>query len=451
MNEITPPNVIKALEKIDLVQADLKNVLVNRDEIIKLSIICLIAHENIILLGPPGTAKSLLARELCERISGAKLFERLLTKFTDESELFVSGKSIKTTEGETVNNVKENKVTFEKDTKGMLPHRDIAFLDEIFKANSAILNAMLTLINEKIYFTNDGPVPSDLITVIGASNERPDLNEGLEALYDRFLVRYYVDYLDKDGTEKMLRFKSKTDKNKIPKIKKTELNILHEYLENIHISDEVYDKISGLREELEVKAESDNIYSSMKPSDRRLKNSLKLLKAHALLRRSNIVEIEDYSEIYTYILWDTTPGKMSAPSKEDTKKVKEFLGKKDSFEIKELKEMESKRQEEEDYIKGLMNSLWTDLKKNNINEKTFLHFCQEATEVISRVETYKRNIEEKLENKTLNNNDRAILNSYKEKWSKYITKLTEECFEFEDSFRLRNMKSLKKEKTDGKR
>ena len=446
MGQITTPNIIKALDKIDMVQDELKKVLVNRDEIIKLSIICLIAHENIILLGPPGTAKSLLARELCKRINGARLFERLLTKFTDESEIFVSGKSIKTEE-KIVNNVKENKTTIEKDTKGMLPHRDIAFLDEIFKANSAILNAMLTLINEKIYFTNDGPVQSDLITVIGASNERPDPDEGLEALYDRFLVRYYVKYLDKDGTEKMLRLNSEADKSNLHQITKKELVMLYKYLDNIQVSDDVYSKISELRGELEVKAETDTIFLNMKPSDRRLKNSLKLLKAHALLRRSNLVEIDDYSEIYTYILWDTTYGKMTAPSNEDTIKLKEFLGKKDSFEIKELKEMGGKIQDENTHIRDLMNYLWKDLHKDNIYEEKFQQFFKEGTEVIARFESYIKNIDGKLNNKTLNNVDKAILQSYKEKWMKSFKKLNDDYFEVVDSYRLRTMKTLNKGKT----
>ena len=115
----------------------LKQRFVGKDEIIDLFGIGLVARENIFLLGPPGTAKSAMVRELASLLHG-KTFEYLLTRFTEPNELFGPFDIRKLREGELLTN-----------TEGMLPEADLIFLDELLNANSAILNSLLMVLNER--------------------------------------------------------------------------------------------------------------------------------------------------------------------------------------------------------------------------------------------------------------------------------------------------------------
>lgn len=143
----------------------------------RLALLSLLSGHHMLMLGPPGTAKSLLARAACRCVSGGRYFEYLLSRFTHPDELFgpVSIPGLKEED-------------YRRLTDGYLPDAHVAFLDEVFKANSAILNSLLTLINERIFHHGVHRDPVPLLALIGASNEAPD-TESLGALYDRFLVR----------------------------------------------------------------------------------------------------------------------------------------------------------------------------------------------------------------------------------------------------------------------
>ncbi len=171
------------------------NGLIERDIPIRLSLLAALAGEHVLLVGPPGTAKSELARRLRLAFTGQNYFERLLTRFSVPEELF-GPLSIKALE--------EDK--YQRQIEGYLPTAAVAFLDEIFKANSAILNSLLTLLNEREFDNGTQRIKTPLVSVVGASNELPQ-EEELLALYDRFLVRYHVGPVTDDGFAKLLELR----------------------------------------------------------------------------------------------------------------------------------------------------------------------------------------------------------------------------------------------------
>ena len=154
----------------------MKQSFVGKDEIIDLLGLCLVARENLFLLGPPGTAKSALVQQLARRIDG-RMFDYLLTRFTEPNEIFGPFDIRKLREGE-----------LETNTEGMLPEADFVFLDELLNANSAILNSLLLVLNERVFRRGRETRALATLMVVGASNHLPE-DDALKALIDRFLVR----------------------------------------------------------------------------------------------------------------------------------------------------------------------------------------------------------------------------------------------------------------------
>lgn len=259
-----------------------------REKEVEALLISLLSRQHMLLIGPAGTGKSALSAELAKIIQGANYFQWLLTRFSTPEELFgpVSLKELE-------------QGVYKRNTAGKLPEADICFLDEIFKANSAILNSLLTLINERLFYNNGQPIQVPLMTIVGASNEYPEEDEGLEALFDRFLLRFEVNYIaDRNNFISML--KGNGQNVQVPSMTIDELRNMQFYVGMVQIPDEVFFKLADIRQKLKDEG--------IRPSDRRFKQSLSLLQAKALLEQRQVVESEDIM-ILTYVLWETVDQK----------------------------------------------------------------------------------------------------------------------------------------------
>jgi len=272
----------RELEKLKAVISELKSRFYERDELIEGAICAILTSNHVIIIGPPGTAKSQLANDLCSRITGANYFQWLLTKFTTPEEIFGSI-SLKGLENDEYRRVTTNK----------LPESHIAFLDEIFKSSSSILNSLLTVINERIYFNGTEKIYTPLITLFGASNELPTDEDELDALYDRFLVRFVVGYIEEDFRFlKMIQ--GGDDKNEPTTFSLQELSKLKEKVIRVEIPQAVYKILLRIRKELNAKGIS--------LSDRRYKSSVSLIKARAFINGREMAKEEDV-KILENVLW----------------------------------------------------------------------------------------------------------------------------------------------------
>jgi MoxR-like ATPase len=169
----------------------MKSTFVGKDEIIDLLGICLVGGENLFLLGPPGTAKSALVHNLSARLQG-QTFDYLLTRFTEPNELFGPFDIRKLREGELVTN-----------TEGMLPEASLVFLDELLNANSAILNSLLMVLNERLFRRGRETRAVKALMFVGASNHTPE-DDALKALFDRFLLRVHCDNVEEGRLSEVL-------------------------------------------------------------------------------------------------------------------------------------------------------------------------------------------------------------------------------------------------------
>ena len=304
------------LERFKQLLGEMNRGIYEKETEISLSLLAALAGESIILLGPPGVAKSMVARQLKTAFREAQSFEYLMSRFSTPDEIFgpVSIQKLKTSD------------TYERAVEGYLPTADVVFLDEIWKAGPAIQNTLLTVINEKIFRNGNREMHLPLKLLVAASNELPAKGEGLEALWDRFVIRIESRpiKLEKNFRAMLLEaptdffgptdFTDSTDSSgsmgKSDSADFSDLKITaEEYVEwaekicKIGVKIEVLDVISAIRKSLKAvnvdeAAERRNIYVS----DRRWKNIVRLLRTSAFMQDREEVDICDLLPIY-HCLW----------------------------------------------------------------------------------------------------------------------------------------------------
>ena len=264
---------------LNQLRSDLTTRFPERKDVIDGALAAVLAGEHVLLLGPPGTAKSALVRAIAVAFGGT-YFERLLTKFSTPEELF-GAISLKALEQD----------RFARVVTGKLPEADFAFVDEIFKANSAILNSMLTLVNERIFHNDGRPIICPLVTMFGASNELPE-GKDLEALFDRFLVRFEVGYLLRPANLKLVL--TSPEPGVAPAMPLTELKKMQVEVATVAVTDDTVEGLITIRDAC--KAEG------IIASDRRWKKALKLVQAAAYMAGEKKTTPEDLA-ILVDSLW----------------------------------------------------------------------------------------------------------------------------------------------------
>ncbi|WP_022819351.1 AAA family ATPase [Fusobacterium russii] len=297
MTENTKQNKKNRKERIKKLIENLSENLQEREKIIAPTLLATLINESIFFYGPPGTGKSLIARRMSEVFHKQKYFEYLLHKFSTPDEIFGQ-----------VSIAELKKDNYKRLTEGFLPTATFAFLDEIWKSSPAILNTLLTILNEKTFKNGSVVEKVPLRVIIAASNEVPSLNQGLEALYDRFLLRIFVlPIINKENFKNLIStklVKSQIDIEEELKIRPNEIKKWIEEIEDVKITEEVLNIIWILRDRFQKQFQELGNYIS----DRRWKKISYLLKASAYFCDRDSTNLTDLL-LLKHCLWTTEDNK----------------------------------------------------------------------------------------------------------------------------------------------
>ncbi|CAN5343505.1 hypothetical protein BH09MYX1_BH09MYX1_06150 [soil metagenome] len=246
----TAKRVVAWIEALD-------DELLERAAAVRLGVLAPLAGQHLLLVGPPGTAKTMLAKRITEMYD-ARLFSTLLTKFSTPEDVFGPLSLPQLEHG-----------IYERLTEGYLPSAEIAFVDEIYKANASILNALLSILAERVYFNGALRVPVPLRAMIAASNEVPEDDEGLDALDDRIVLRARVDALAEAESFARLLLRRQTKIETPPPLGIADITVLRERAATVTIPDRM------LQAMLEVRAQCNQ--SHLVVSDRRYRQAIEVM------------------------------------------------------------------------------------------------------------------------------------------------------------------------------
>jgi MoxR-like ATPase len=285
--------IIKLLQKLN-------DGVIEKEEVIALSLLSSVAGESIFLLGAPGVAKSLIARRLKYAYKDGRSFEYLMNRFSTPDEIFgpVSISKLK------------DQDKYERIVTNYLPSANVIFLDEIWKAGPSIQNALLTVLNEKIYRNGEQEIKVPIKALISASNELPGKGEGLEALWDRFLIRLIVDNIkDQNSFNAMISSKLDSYSDTVStnlKITDVEYQLWDKAIDEIEIPENVFNVIYVIRNYIEQHNQKTvNSGNQIYISDRRWRKIVRLLRTSAFLNDRKAVDLMDCFLIKN-CLWNET-------------------------------------------------------------------------------------------------------------------------------------------------
>lgn len=269
-------------QRLQSLLKELNQGLVDREDALKFALLTVLAGENLLLIGPPGTGKSMIARRIADCFKSGKpsksdYFEYLLTKFSTPEEIFGPL---------SISELKQDR--FKRNTEGYLPTVRIAFLDEIFKASSSILNALLTILNERVYHNGSQAEKVPLQALIAASNELPTGQEELNALYDRFLVRCYVGYVPEDSLSRLFEVSAGADVQ--GRLSAEDLAAIRHAAQTVTLPQPVRECIESIWLQLREMFKEDR---REQLSDRRLIKILSLLRVSAATNERTEVDLSD--------------------------------------------------------------------------------------------------------------------------------------------------------------
>ncbi len=271
------------LRKLIEVEEELNVEVLEREDEVKSLVLALIAGEHVLLLGSPGTAKSALSRALCERIEGGSYFSVLLTRHATPALIFGPDR---------LSALQEDR--YEQNTEGMLPEATIAFIDEIFKSNSSVLNGMLPILNERLYKNGSKWQEVPLQMAVGASNEMPEDREELGALYDRFLIRHLVEPVRQEKSFEAILLRKTGASGRKTTLSLEEIRAARERARKVDLS-AVVPQIIEVRGTL---AEE-----GIEPSVRRFDKGGDLVRSAAYLAGRELATEEDLAPL-AHVLWE---------------------------------------------------------------------------------------------------------------------------------------------------
>lgn len=279
LNTLTPAQTA-ATDKVRALRDSLATAFYERKDEATCIALALLAREHVLLLGPPGTGKSAITQAAAKAIGGA-YFERLMTAFTVPEELFGPY---------SIQGLQEDR--YERKVDGYLPTATVGFLDEIFKAGSPILNALLTILNERDFDSGSTRMHCPLEICIGASNELPA--EGLDALADRFVLRRWVQPIkDRDARRALLA--TRGEPAVAVRLTPEDLAEARAAAAAVQVPDAVTEALLDLHDALGTEL-------GMYVSDRRLRKMVKLVRAHAALCGRAVAQLDDLL-VLTDAIW----------------------------------------------------------------------------------------------------------------------------------------------------
>ena len=267
----------KVLDVIDEIQGQF----ISRDTEIETMVLGILAKQHCLLLGPPGTAKTQIAHAISSAFQ-TTFFRRLITQYSTPDEIIGPVDLFQYKE----------KGIFRRILEGKAADSQIVLLDEVFKGGPAILNSLLSLMEERI-LDNDGAVHhAPLISMLGASNELPNKEDGLDAFHDRFNIRLLFTYLnDVDDFKAMLRLNSPITSKVITA---EELAMIHQEINQLTLSPAAVDSLAILWEGIQEEEVS--------VSDRRFKAGIQLMAAHSWTTVASSI-MPSSIEVMEHVLW----------------------------------------------------------------------------------------------------------------------------------------------------